>query len=209
MGAMVRMSFSSFHKSLVVLANEKTYLNDRYAKKEVKEQVIRADQLIATIRRMNAESKLPKSTKKEMLGFGEKMLERDTGERKDYAARYEELIDLVEAEELEVTEKEEAAVDAKTVVAESVAGEQKVMTQIEEEPAMMNPTILEEVQMEIPATTGKIICPVCGGELVLRTARRGANTGKQFYGCSSFTRCRYILNIAENLEKSDTSHSKK
>ena len=209
MGAMVRMSFSSFHKSLVVLANEKTYLNDRYAKKEVKEQVIRADQLIATIRRMNAESKLPKSTKKEMLGFGEKMLERDTGERKDYAARYEELIDLVEAEELEVTEKEEAAVDAKTVVAESVAGEQKVMTQIEEEPAMMNPTILEEVQMEIPATTGKIICPVCGGELVLRTARRGANTGKQFYGCSSFPRCRYILNFAENLEKSDTSHSKK
>lgn len=197
MDAMVRMSFSSFHKSLVVLANEKTYLNDRYAKKEVKEQVIRADQLIATIRRMNAESKLPKSTKKEMLGFGEKMLERDTGERKDYAARYEELIDLVEAEELEVTEKEEAAV------------EQKVMTQIEEEPAMMNPTILEEVQMEIPATTGKIICPVCGGELVLRTARRGANTGKQFYGCSSFPRCRYILNIAENLEKSDTSHSKK
>lgn len=72
MGAMVRISFSSFHKSLVVLANEKTYLNDRYAKKEVKEQVIRADQLIATIRRMNAESKLPKSTKKEMLGFGEK-----------------------------------------------------------------------------------------------------------------------------------------
>ena len=197
MGAMVRMSFSSFHKSLVVLANEKTYLNERYAKKEVKEQVIRADQLIATIRRMNAESKLPKSTKKEMLGFGEKMLERDTGERKDYAARYEELIDLVEAEELEVTEKEEAA------------GEQKLMTQIEEEPAMMNPTILEEVQMEIPATTGKIMCPVCVGELVLRTARRGANTGKQFYGCSSFPRCRYILNIAENLEKSDTSHSKK
>ena len=92
MGAMVRMSFSSFHKSLVVLANEKTYLNDRYAKKEVKEQVIRADQLIATIRRMNAESKLSKSTKKEMLGFGKKMLERDTGERKDYAARYEEVL---------------------------------------------------------------------------------------------------------------------
>ena len=41
MGAMVIMSFSSFHKSLVVLENEKTYLNDRYAKKEVKEQVIR------------------------------------------------------------------------------------------------------------------------------------------------------------------------
>ena len=33
------------------------------------------------------------------------MLERDTGERKDYAARYEELIDLVEAEELEELKK--------------------------------------------------------------------------------------------------------
>ena len=32
------------------------------------------------------------------------MLERDTGERKDYAARYEELIDLVEAEEMEIIE---------------------------------------------------------------------------------------------------------
>ena len=84
------------------------------------------------------------------------MLERDTGERKDYAARYEELIDLVEAEELEVTEKEEAAVDAKTVVAESAAGEQKAMTQIEEEPAMMNPTILEEVQMRYRQQQGRL-----------------------------------------------------
>ena len=177
MGAMVRMSFSSFHKSLVVLANEKTYLNDRYAKKEVKEQVIRADQLIATIRKMNSESKLPKSTKKEMLGFGEKMLERDTGERKDYAARYKELVDLVE----------------------------EVISQIdEEEPATKNPAMVEEAQKEMPVTMGKIICPVCGGELVLRTARRGANAGKQFYGCSSFPKCRYILNIADDSEKSDT-----
>ncbi len=35
------------------------------------------------------------------------------------------------------------------------------MHQIEEEPAMMNPTILEEVQMEIP-TTGRLYVPVCG-----------------------------------------------
>ncbi len=54
------------------------------------------------------------------------MLERDTGERKDYAARYEELIDLVEAEKLK--ELKEEAADAKTVVAESVAGEQRSCT---------------------------------------------------------------------------------
>ncbi len=34
MGAMVEDESLLFHKSLVVLANEKTYLNDRYAKKK-------------------------------------------------------------------------------------------------------------------------------------------------------------------------------
>ena len=34
-------------------------------------------------------------------------------------------------------------------------------------------------------------CPKCGGALVLRTARKGANTGGQFFGCSAFPRCRY------------------
>lgn len=203
MGAMVRMSFSSFHKSLVVLANEKTYLNDRYAKKEVKEQVIRADQLIATIRKMNSESKEPKSSKKEMLKIGEKMLKRDTGERKDYASRYSELVEIVEEEEKEINETTETSVEAGTAEQASVNGEKKIMPQIDEKLVVSNSTS-EEEQKETPATTGKIICPICGGELVLRTARRGANAGKQFYGCSSFPRCRYILNIAENSEELDT-----
>ncbi len=38
-------------------------------------------------------------------------------------------------------------------------------------------------------------CPRCGGLLVLRTAKRGAREGQQFYGCSSYPRCRYTRNI--------------
>lgn len=34
-------------------------------------------------------------------------------------------------------------------------------------------------------------CPRCNDKLVLRTARKGANAGNQFYGCSSFPKCRY------------------
>lgn len=34
-------------------------------------------------------------------------------------------------------------------------------------------------------------CPRCGNGLVLRTAKKGANVGNQFYGCSSFPKCRY------------------
>lgn len=37
-------------------------------------------------------------------------------------------------------------------------------------------------------------CPRCGGTLVLRTARKGANAGNSFYGCSNYPRCRYIQN---------------
>ena len=45
------------YRSLVVLANPKTILNDRYAKRDVKAQVIRADQLIETIKRINNEKR--------------------------------------------------------------------------------------------------------------------------------------------------------
>lgn len=38
-------------------------------------------------------------------------------------------------------------------------------------------------------------CPKCGSELVLRTAKKGANIGKEFYGCSGFPKCRYIENL--------------
>lgn len=38
-------------------------------------------------------------------------------------------------------------------------------------------------------------CPRCGAELILRTAKKGENAGKKFYGCSEFPKCRYTLNI--------------
>lgn len=39
------------------------------------------------------------------------------------------------------------------------------------------------------------LCPECGAALVLRTAKRGENKGKQFYGCSAFPKCHYIKNL--------------
>ncbi len=40
------------------------------------------------------------------------------------------------------------------------------------------------------APTETPACPQCGAGMVLRTAKRGANTGQQFWGCSSFPKCR-------------------
>lgn len=41
----------------------------------------------------------------------------------------------------------------------------------------------------------ELMCPKCGGALTLRTATKGANAGKQFYGCSNFPKCRYIREL--------------
>ena len=38
-------------------------------------------------------------------------------------------------------------------------------------------------------------CPQCGSAMALRTAKSGANAGKQFWGCSSFPRCRVIQKL--------------
>jgi len=45
-------------------------------------------------------------------------------------------------------------------------------------------------------TTKAPICPKCGAELVERTARRGANAGNLFLGCSSFPKCRYTEQLS-------------
>lgn len=36
-------------------------------------------------------------------------------------------------------------------------------------------------------------CPRCESRMVLRTATKGMNRGEQFWGCSNYPRCRYIL----------------
>lgn len=45
----------------------------------------------------------------------------------------------------------------------------------------------------MPATIPSSVthCPKCGGKLILRTAKKGMNAGNQFYGCSSFPKCRH------------------
>lgn len=35
-----------------------------------------------------------------------------------------------------------------------------------------------------------IQCPLCGNEMVLRTAKKGPNAGEKFWGCSTYPKCR-------------------
>jgi ribosomal protein L37AE/L43A len=42
------------------------------------------------------------------------------------------------------------------------------------------------------------VCPKCGSNLVLRTAKKGKNCGKQFYGCSRYPTCHYIKRLDDD-----------
>lgn len=53
-------------------------------------------------------------------------------------------------------------------------------------------TIVEEKQHQIDDNS----CPKCGKPMVMRTARSGANQGKQFLGCSGFPKCRAMRQVS-------------
>ena len=84
-------TFDQYNKALVVLANPKTVVNDKYAPKEVKEKVIRGDQLISFLKTLKSDIK---SSKKEMLSLGEKYLSLNIDERKEYIKRFQEEMGL-------------------------------------------------------------------------------------------------------------------
>lgn len=82
--------FDDLNKSVVVLANPKAVLNAKYAKKEVKERVIRADQLIQYIKEMYENSKESADSEDSMLGWAQSYLDLHRNVEKDYTAKYEQ-----------------------------------------------------------------------------------------------------------------------
>lgn len=153
--ALIRKFFNDFNKSLVVLANPKTILNDRYAKKEIRAQILRVDQLIKVMKEMISKSKEKASSRKVMLEIAENILRLNKEERSDYIIKYEELVSNMQ----------------NTLAAQE-----------------------SELQAE-QAALGSMICPRCGANLILRTAKKGYKAGTQFYGCSNYPKCRFIKNI--------------
>ena len=44
-------------------------------------------------------------------------------------------------------------------------------------------------------------CPQCGAHMVLRSAKRGTNAGQQFWGCSTFPKCRGTKSYSANNQE--------
>lgn len=65
--AMFEKGFDENYKSVIVLANPKTVLNMKYAGKEIKNQIIRCDQLIGYMKQLYSESRSELSFEKHMF----------------------------------------------------------------------------------------------------------------------------------------------
>ena len=61
-----------------------------------------------------------------------------------------------------------------------------------------NDTHTAEVRQQIMVKEERLergLCPRCGAPLVIRTAKKGPNSGSQFLGCSRYPDCRYTRNL--------------
>ena len=187
--------FDDVYRSLVVLANPKTVLDDRRAPEDVKSKIVRADQLVAAIAAANAE-KGPgreKSTTGALQRNAEWFLANDasgSGNGGDYAAKYRGLT-TVGASNPERCSAGKATGSRWPEPANAQAWQGAVP-----EPSPIQPRASTQAKAAWPQTaTQTVLCPRCGAPMVLRTAKRGEWAGNQFYGCSNYPNCNGIVNI--------------
>ena len=80
--------FDDLYRSVIVLANPKTVINLKRAPKNVKDQIIRSDQLIDYIKRLLRENKDLASSEKEMYEMAEFFVGLHKENPVDYAEKY-------------------------------------------------------------------------------------------------------------------------
>lgn len=82
-------NFPDVYRSIIVLANPKTILNAKYAKKEIKQKVIRLDQLITYIKEIDGLDKEHTFKTDEMLEIAQFFLDANKEKKIDYTKRFE------------------------------------------------------------------------------------------------------------------------
>ncbi|MCI8755096.1 MAG: hypothetical protein HFG18_00700 [Oscillospiraceae bacterium] len=165
--AVLEKSFPFIFKSLVVLANPKTILNDKNAPPKIREQVVRADHLIQAIEALHSSISIfsiASLSPKEMEEAANSMLRHHKEVSKDYTEKYHLPQKLV---------KSSAKSSAATAAPNPKAAVKKAAEKTEEKKE-------KEVQL----------CPECQGKLVWRRGRYG-----YFLGCSNYPECKYTQKL--------------
>lgn len=170
-----------FYHSVVVLANENTILSADDASPEIRQQVIRADQLVQWIKDKDCEyaRKNGKESFEWMMRIANRWLARNTPTKVDFAGKYELDSPKSTRAAAEPTLQKRAHTQNRASFSDAAQAASARVTQ--ERPAQTQP--------------GVPVCPLCGAPMVLRVARYGKNKGNRFWGCSKYatTCCRGIV----------------
>jgi len=55
-------------------------------------------------------------------------------------------------------------------------------------------TSIENITKESTIETNEMACPKCSSAIIEKVAKKGNNAGNKFLACSSFPKCRYVVN---------------
>ncbi len=184
-------NFDNVYVPIVVLANPKTILDAKYAPKDIKSKIIRADQLVKFIKDMDAKSDIEDWSVSEMESLAQYFIDKNISDRSDYARKYREMLQNVESSDRGVDDQSTEASDC------SKEGRAQALesTGNQNEESSKKADNADDATSATDSIPQEKTCPRCGNALVLRTATKGDRAGKRFYGCSSFPKCRYIENI--------------
>jgi len=81
-------AFHNMFRPVVVIANDRTVIDDRYAPAETKELVTRSDRLVAYIKQVNEQVDAPESSDKQLEAMAQFFYDAHTVRNVDYAERY-------------------------------------------------------------------------------------------------------------------------
>ncbi|MEA5040608.1 MAG: NERD domain-containing protein [Clostridiaceae bacterium] len=171
--ALTRSLFEKYfydnYRSVAVLANPKTVLNVKYASQEIKNQVIRADQLSEYIRKVNGEKDAADVSESNMEQLAWFFYLRHQPCPTDYLDKYR---------------PNAPAEPAKTPAEAPTAAPAEKAAEVPPPPPAED-------------SGGAPRCPKCGAPMVRRKAARGKNAGQEFWGCANYPRCRGIIEITQ------------
>lgn len=122
-----RNFYNNYH-SIVVLANPKTVLNAKFAKKDVKDRVIRADQLSSYIKKIDSDPRSSDFSEKDMELFAKFFIDNHKENKTDYLKKFKEMAKLFESKITKLESTPITASKTKSVVEKTNAKESLVCT---------------------------------------------------------------------------------
>lgn len=186
----INKSFESWNKSLIVLANNKTVLNDRFAPREIRNRVIRADALVETIKKIHSESTELAQNLKDTRARAEDYFNHSMPVETDFTEKYR--IRLEEQRQHYAKNRGKTGLkENKTQQKAEIIGEESTR-KAETGEASAEKTEKNNLT-ETNDNRNEPLCPRCNAKLVRRNSKYGA-----FWGCSNYPKCRYTESVKED-----------